>query len=65
MSIRHLCWEQMESVAFIEDAMSDFWPIWPKNFDLKFNRYFEGGPESYKLSFEPLLKKFRQLIAVK
>ena len=42
---------------FVKDAMSDFWPIWPKNFDLKFNRYFDGGRESYKLSFEPLLEK--------
>ena len=37
--------------------MSDFLPIWPKNFGLKFNRYFDGGRESIKLSFEPLLEK--------
>ena len=46
--------------------MSDFWPIWPQNFDLKFNRYFDGGRESYKLLFEPLLEKVHQLlVAVK
>ena len=47
--------------AIIKDAMSDFWPIWPQNFDLKFNRYFDRGRESYKLSFEPLFEKVRQL----
>ena len=36
------------------------------NFDLTFNRYFDGGREGYKLSFKPLLEKFRQLlVAVK
>ena len=46
--------------------MSDFWLIWPQKFNLKFNRYFDGGRESYKLSFEPLLEKVRQLlVAVK
>ena len=39
-----------------KDAMSDFWLIRPKKFDLKFNRYFDGGRENYKLPFEPLLK---------
>ena len=53
-------------IELFKDAMSDFWPIWPKNFDLKFNRYFDRGRESYKLSFEPLLEKVRQLlVAVK
>ena len=41
---------------------ADFTP----NFDLKFNSYFDGGRESYKLSFKPLLEKVRQLlVAVK
>ena len=44
----------------VKDALSDFWPIWPQNFDLKFNRYFDGGRESYKVSFEPLREKVRQ-----
>ena len=40
-----------------KDAISDFWPSWPQNFDLPFsNRYFDGGRESYKLLFEPLRK---------
>ena len=46
--------------------MSDFWPIWPRKFDLKLNRYFDGSRESYKLSIEPLLENVRQLlVAVK
>ena len=52
------CWQFFK----FKDAMSDFWQIWPKNFDLKFNRYFDWGRESYKLSFESLLEKVRQLI---
>ena len=51
---------------FFKDAMSDFWPILPQNFYLKFDRYFDGGREIYKLSFEPLLEKVGQLlVAVK
>ena len=46
----------MVTVFSLKDTMSDFWPIWLQNFDLKFTRYF-GGQESYKLSFEPLLEK--------
>ena len=43
--------------CIFKDAMSDFRPIWPQNLDLKLNRYFDGGRESYKLLFVPLLEK--------
>ena len=50
----------------LKDAISDFGPIGLQHFDLKFHRYFDGGRESYKRSFEPLLENVRQLlVAVK
>ena len=44
----------------VKDAWSDFLPIGPQNFDLKLNRYFDGG-RNKQLSFKPLLEKSSEI----
>ena len=47
----------------VKDAMSDFWPIWPQNLDLKFNRYFDGGSRKIQALIWAIARKSPSIIS--